>query len=115
MGGSLQVDPADYVAASSTMGVLLAATVRAAGDGLTATLSGCGGMAGRPPRHRRPEGCGYRLHPDRSVGRRAGGRTVKLTEALAVGGHQSSTEVTLSGFDKPVTITAPPAGQVATP
>jgi hypothetical protein len=42
------------------------------------------------------------------------GRTVKLAEKLAVGGQQSSTNVTMSAFNKPVTITAPPADQVAT-
>jgi hypothetical protein len=41
------------------------------------------------------------------------GRTVKLTEQIAVGGQQSSTEVLMSGFNKKVTIYAPPPDQVA--
>lgn len=49
MGGVLQVDPGNYVAASSTMGTLVAPTARSAADGLTASLSGCGGMAGSDP------------------------------------------------------------------
>jgi hypothetical protein len=44
----------------------------------------------------------------------AQGRTIQLTEDLAVGGQKSSTKVILSDFDKPVTIVAPPADQVAT-
>ncbi|MGH8960189.1 MAG: hypothetical protein ACRDWT_03130 [Jatrophihabitantaceae bacterium] len=49
MGGALQVDPAGYLAASSTIGTRVAGTARSAGDGLTETLSGCGAMAGSDP------------------------------------------------------------------
>ncbi|MGH8960808.1 MAG: hypothetical protein ACRDWT_06305 [Jatrophihabitantaceae bacterium] len=45
----------------------------------------------------------------------AQGRTVKLTEDVAVGGQSATTEVTMSRFNQPVTIAAPPADQVATP
>jgi len=49
MGGVLQLDPGAYVAASATVGVLVAGTVRAAGDGVVAVLSGCAAMAGSDP------------------------------------------------------------------
>jgi hypothetical protein len=49
MGGGLQIDPSNYVAASSTMGTLVAPTARSAADGLTGTLSGCRAMAGSDP------------------------------------------------------------------
>ncbi len=42
------------------------------------------------------------------------GRMVRTLESTDVGGLQSSTTITLSRFDEPVTITAPPPGQVAT-
>lgn len=42
------------------------------------------------------------------------GRPVKVSEELTVRGQQISTLVTVSDFDKPVTITAPPADQVGT-
>ena len=42
------------------------------------------------------------------------GRPVKMTEQLSVQGQSVSTVVTLSRFDEPVTVTAPPADQVST-
>lgn len=42
------------------------------------------------------------------------GRPVKVTEDVTVQGQQIDTVVTLGAFDAPVTITAPPADQVAT-
>ncbi|MEO6886571.1 MAG: hypothetical protein ABI232_09850 [Jatrophihabitantaceae bacterium] len=44
----------------------------------------------------------------------AQGRPVKLTEKLTAGGQSVSTVVTLTKYDAPVTITAPPADQVST-
>ena len=42
------------------------------------------------------------------------GRLVQLTEALTVSGQSTSTKITISKYDQPVTITAPPADQVST-
>ena len=42
------------------------------------------------------------------------GRPVKVSEELTVQGQQITTVVTLSDFDEPVTVTAPPADQVST-
>jgi hypothetical protein len=42
------------------------------------------------------------------------GRPVKVTENLTVQGQTVDTTVTIGDFDAPVTITAPPADQVAT-
>ena len=42
------------------------------------------------------------------------GRPVKVSERLAVQGQEITSVVTLGTFDEPVTITAPPADQVAT-
>ena len=42
------------------------------------------------------------------------GRPVKFTEQVAVKGQQVNTAVTLGKYDEPVTVTAPPADQVAT-
>ena len=42
------------------------------------------------------------------------GRPVKVTENLSVQGQTVDTEVTIGNFDAPVTVTAPPADQVAT-
>jgi hypothetical protein len=44
----------------------------------------------------------------------AEGRPVKVTEDLTVQGQTVDTTVTIGNFDAPVTITAPPADQVAT-
>ncbi len=40
-------------------------------------------------------------------------RTVRATETVAVQGQQVESDVRLSDYDKPVTITRPPAGQIA--
>jgi hypothetical protein len=42
------------------------------------------------------------------------GRPVKVTQDLTVRGQHSSTVITLSKFNEPVSISAPPADQVAT-
>ena len=39
---------------------------------------------------------------------------MKFTEQVTVKGQQVATAVTLSNYDAPVTVTAPPADQVAT-
>jgi len=44
----------------------------------------------------------------------AQGRLVKFTEQVTVKGQQVATTVTLGRYDAPVTVTAPPADQVAT-
>jgi len=44
----------------------------------------------------------------------AEGRPVRMTQEVTAGGQEVSTVVSLSDFDEPVTITAPPADQVAT-
>jgi hypothetical protein len=44
----------------------------------------------------------------------ADGRPVKASQELTVQGQDVTTVVTLGDFDEPVTITAPPADQVAT-
>jgi hypothetical protein len=41
-------------------------------------------------------------------------RLVQVTEDIAVSGVQTSTKITISKYDEPVTITAPPADQVST-
>jgi hypothetical protein len=42
------------------------------------------------------------------------GRLVQLTEAVTLSGQQTSTKITISKYNDPVTITAPPADQVGT-
>ena len=42
------------------------------------------------------------------------GRPIRVTENFKVSGQQVTTVVTVSDYNKPVTITAPPASQVST-
>jgi hypothetical protein len=42
------------------------------------------------------------------------GRPIRVNEDFKVGGQEVSSNVTVSNYNKPVTITAPPAGQVST-
>jgi hypothetical protein len=44
----------------------------------------------------------------------AKGRLVQVVEDISVSGQKISTKITLSKFDEPVTITAPPTDQVDT-
>jgi hypothetical protein len=39
---------------------------------------------------------------------------VQITESFAASGQSVSTKITLTAYNKPVTITAPPADQVGT-
>jgi hypothetical protein len=41
-------------------------------------------------------------------------RVVRMIETVTAGGQQSSTQLDLSNYDEPVSISAPPAGQIAT-
>src|SRR6185437_1580424 len=85
MGGVLQLDPGAYVAASATVGVLVAGTVRAAGDGVVAVLSGCAAMAGSDP-----AGLGW-----------AGGYDVAAAAVLAATGDAVAGACRLAGLLEP--------------